>query len=139
MSRCSVRTDCRGVNSSWQLAPLGLLVATYHRRSSHPSVDSGNRDPGADEVEDPAGLLFEAFLISRTTLDDLSRRTAVLGADVSPPAIAALLTGRRRMSVATRNVVAAAINVRLAELAMPASAPVEVTVLDENEPGLGGI
>jgi isopentenyl diphosphate isomerase/L-lactate dehydrogenase-like FMN-dependent dehydrogenase len=67
--------------------------------------------------------LFEAFIACRTTLDDLSSRTATMGEDLSGPIIAAHLTGTSCMSAQGHNVVAAAINARLAELSLPATAP----------------
>jgi hypothetical protein len=67
-------------------------------------------------------LLFEAFIASRTTLDDLSKRIDALGVNLSSATVAALLTGRRAFSAPDRSVVVAAINARLAELAMPAMA-----------------
>ncbi|HEY6812147.1 MAG TPA: hypothetical protein VI074_05595 [Propionibacteriaceae bacterium] len=67
--------------------------------------------------------LFEAFIACRTTLDDLSSRAATMGEDLSGPIIAAHLTGTSCMSPQRHNVVAAAINDRLAELSKPAAAP----------------
>jgi hypothetical protein len=67
--------------------------------------------------------LFEAFVACRTTLDDLSRRAAVLGEDLSSPVIAAHLTGKSCVSSHKHDVVAAAINARLRELSLPAAAP----------------
>lgn len=67
--------------------------------------------------------LFEAFIACRTTLDDLSSRAATMGEDLSGPIIAAHLTGTSCMSAQRHNVVAAAINARLAELSKPAAAP----------------
>jgi hypothetical protein len=67
--------------------------------------------------------LFEAFIASRTTLDDLSSRAATMGEHLSGPVIAAHLTGTSCMSAQRHNVVAAAINARLAELSLPATAP----------------
>jgi hypothetical protein len=67
--------------------------------------------------------LFEAFIACRTTLDALSSRAAPMGEDLSGPIIAAHLTGTSCMSAQRHNVVAAAINARLAELSLPAAAP----------------
>ena len=66
--------------------------------------------------------LFEAFIACRTTLDDLSDRAATLGADLSPPVIAAHLTGRSCISAQKHDVLVTAINTRLAELSLPAAA-----------------
>jgi hypothetical protein len=66
--------------------------------------------------------LFEAFIRCRTTLDDLSNRAAALGEDLSAPVIAAHLTGKSCMPAQKHNVLVAAINARLAELSLPASA-----------------
>mgnify|MGYP001025587905 FL=1 len=66
--------------------------------------------------------LFEAFITCRTTLDDLSYRAAALGADLSAPVIAAHLTGKSCISAQKHNVLVAAVNARLAELSLPASA-----------------
>src|SRR5512133_1699616 len=77
-----------------------------------------------DEVDSEAlERLFEAFIACRTTLDDLSSRAATMGEDLSSPIIAAHLTGTSCMSAQRHNVVAAAINARLAELSKPAVAP----------------
>jgi hypothetical protein len=67
--------------------------------------------------------LLDAFIACRTTLDDLSSRAAALGQKISAPVIAAHLTGRSRISDMKHNVVAAAINARLRELSLPATAP----------------
>jgi len=67
--------------------------------------------------------MFAAFVACRTTLDDLSDRTAALGEDVRGSVIAAHLTGRSSVSDAEHNIVAEAINVRLGELSLPAAAP----------------
>lgn len=67
--------------------------------------------------------MFAAFVACRTTLDDLSDRTAALGEDVAGSVIAAHLTGRSSVSDAKHNIVAEAINVRLGELSLPAAAP----------------
>ena len=66
--------------------------------------------------------LFEAFIACRTTLDDLSDRAATLGADLSAPVIAAHLTGKSCISAQKHDVLVAAVNARLAELSLPASA-----------------
>ena len=77
-----------------------------------------------DQIDNEAlERLFEAFIACRTTLDDLSSRTATMGEDLSGPIIAAHLTGTYCMSGQRHNVVAAAINARLAELSKPAAAP----------------
>ena len=65
--------------------------------------------------------MFAAFVACRTTLDDLSGRAAALGEDVSGAVIAAHLTGKSDVSDAKHNVMADAINARLAELSMPAA------------------
>jgi hypothetical protein len=76
-----------------------------------------------DEIGSEAPkLLFEAFIRCRTTLDDLSNRTAALGEDLSAPVIAAHLTGKSCISAQQHNVLVAAINARLAELSLPGSA-----------------
>ena len=67
--------------------------------------------------------LFAIFLASRTTLEDLSRRTSALGESVAASVIAAYLTGRCSVSAAAHNAVAEAINLRLRELSRPAAAP----------------
>ena len=66
--------------------------------------------------------LFEAFIACRTTLDDLSDRAATLGADLSAPVIAAHLTGKSCISAQKHDVLVTAVNARLAELSLPASA-----------------
>jgi hypothetical protein len=77
-----------------------------------------------DQIDSEAlKRLFEAFIACRTTLDDLSSRTATMGEDLSGPIIAAHLTGTSCISAQGHNVVAAAINARLAELSKPAAAP----------------
>jgi hypothetical protein len=58
----------------------------------------------------------------KTTLDDLSNRAAALGEDLTAPVIAAHLTGKSCVSAQEHNVLVAAINARLAELSLPASA-----------------
>jgi|GEM_PF-5316159 hypothetical protein len=83
---------------------------------------------GSDRATEQIGgealkRLFEAFIACRTTLDDLSFRAATLGEDLSGPIIAAHLTGTSCMSAQKHNIVAAAINARLAELSLPAAAP----------------
>jgi hypothetical protein len=67
-------------------------------------------------------LLFEAFIRCRTTLEDLSNRTAALGEDLSAPVIAAHLTGKSCLSAQQHDVLVAAINARLHELSLPGSA-----------------
>jgi hypothetical protein len=82
-------------------------------------------EPGIrpDEIGSEAlERLFETFVTSRTTLDDLSNRAAALGEDLSPPVIAAHLTGKSPISAQKHNVLVAAINSRLSELSLPASA-----------------
>lgn len=79
-----------------------------------PPADAGT----ADEEN-----LFAAFVACRTTLDDLSGRTAALGEDVRGSVIAAHLTGRSPISDSEYNAVAEAINGRLYELSLPAAAP----------------
>jgi hypothetical protein len=77
-----------------------------------------------DEVSsDALKRLFDAFIACRTTLDDLSSRAAALGQKISGPVIAAHLTGKARISNLKHNVIAAAINARLRELSLPATAP----------------
>jgi hypothetical protein len=84
-------------------------------------VGSGSK---TDEIGSEAlRRLFEAFVACRTTLDDLSNRAAALGEDLSGPVIAAHLTGKSRISDQKHNVLAAAMNARLAELSLPAAAP----------------
>jgi len=80
-------------------------------------------DRNADEIDSEALKgLFEAFVACRTTLDDLSSRTAAMGENIKGPVIAGHLTGRSCMSGRKHNVIAAAINARLGELSMPAAA-----------------
>jgi hypothetical protein len=77
-----------------------------------------------DQIDSEAlERLFDAFIACRITLDDLSSRAATMGEDLSGPIIAAHLTGTSCMSAQRHNVVAAAINARLAELSKPAAAP----------------
>jgi hypothetical protein len=73
-------------------------------------------------VPDDGVLMFPAFLACRTTLENLSDRTAALGENVSGSLIAAHLTGRSPVSDVTHNAVADAINARLGELSLPAAA-----------------
>jgi len=81
-------------------------------------------DRNADEIDNEALKgLFEAFVACRTTLDDLSSRTAAMGENITGPVIAGHLTGRSCMSRRKHNVLAAVINARLSELSMPAAAP----------------
>jgi hypothetical protein len=83
-------------------------------------VGSGRR---SDEIgSDALKRLFEAFVSCRTTLDDLSSRAAALGEDLSPPVIAAHLTGKACISAQRHNILVAAIDARLAELSLPAAA-----------------
>jgi hypothetical protein len=78
----------------------------------------------AGEVSsDALKRLFDAFIACRTTFDDLSSRVAALGQEISGPVIAAHLTGESRVSDLKHNVLAAAINARLRELSLPATAP----------------
>ena len=67
-------------------------------------------------------MLFAAFLACRTTLEDLSDRTAALGERVTGSLIAAHLTGKSPVSDDKHNAVADAINARLGELSLPAAA-----------------
>ena len=71
----------------------------------------------------PGEGLFAVFVLCRTTLEDLSRRTAAYGDALAVSVIAAYLTGRCSLPAATHNVVAGAINLRLRELSRPAAAP----------------
>ena len=91
------------------------------QKTAAPALNgTGNK---ADEVGSEALIrLFETFITCRTTLDDLSDRAAALGADLSPPVIAAHLTGKSCISAQKHNVLVTAINARLAELSLPASA-----------------
>jgi hypothetical protein len=83
-------------------------------------IGAGN---SSDEIGSEAlSRLFEAFITCRTTLDDLSCRAAALGADLSPPVIAAHLTGKSCISAQKHNVLVTAVDARLAELSLPASA-----------------
>jgi len=83
-------------------------------------IGAGNK---ADEIGSEAlKRLFEAFIACRTTLDDLSDRAATLGADLSAPVIAAHLTGKSCISAQKHDVLVTAVNARLAELSLPASA-----------------
>jgi hypothetical protein len=83
-------------------------------------IGAGNK---ADEIGSEAlKRLFEAFIACQTTLDDLSDRAATLGADLSAPVIAAHLTGKSCISAQKHDVLVTAVNARLAELSLPASA-----------------
>ena len=83
-------------------------------------IGAGNK---TDEIDSEAlQRLFEAFITCRTTLDDLSDRAAALGADISAPVIAAHLTGKSCISAQKHDVLVIAVNARLAELSLPASA-----------------
>lgn len=77
----------------------------------------------AGGVPDDGAMLFPAFLACRTTLENLSDRTAALGENVSGSLIAAHLTGKSPVSDVKHNAVADAINARLGELSLPSSAP----------------
>ena len=93
------------------------------RAGSDPAIGHSTLDRSIDLQKD----LFEAFLACRTTLEDLSGRTAALGQDLGGSAIAALLTGKTSVSDAKHNAVAEAINVRLGELSLAPSAPYKRT------------
>jgi len=67
--------------------------------------------------------LLEAFIICRTTFDDLSIRVDARGHHLSVATIAGYMTGRRDLSAARHNWVAEAINSRLLELEMTPRAP----------------
>lgn len=71
----------------------------------------------------PHERLLPVFVLCRTTLEDLSRRTAAPSDAVAVSVIAAYLPGRCSLPAATHNVVAGAINLRLRKLARPAAAP----------------
>lgn len=71
----------------------------------------------------PHEHLLEAFIICRTTFDDLSVRVEARGHHLSVAAIAGYMTGQRSLSAAHHNLVADAINSRLLELEMSAHAP----------------
>jgi hypothetical protein len=83
-------------------------------------IGAGNK---VDEIGSEAlKRLFEAFIACRTTLDDLSDRAATLGADLSAPVIASHLTGKSCIAAQKHDVLVTAVNARLAELSLPASA-----------------
>jgi hypothetical protein len=84
---------------------------------------AGSRDKTHQIGNEDLLRLFQAFVASRTTLDDLSTRVAALGEDLSGPVIAAHLTGQHCISAEKHNVGAAVINARLSELSLPAAAP----------------
>jgi len=71
----------------------------------------------------PRHSLFEAFLASRITLEDLSLRAEALGEELRVATIASYLTGHTSMSDARHDVVAQVINARLRELELPAAVP----------------
>jgi len=71
--------------------------------------------------------LLEAFIICRTTFDDLSIRVAAQGHRLSVATIAGYMTGRRGLSATRHNWVANAINSRLLELERDAQAPYRPT------------
>ncbi|HEU5484270.1 MAG TPA: hypothetical protein VFU98_05140 [Microlunatus sp.] len=83
---------------------------------SKPQLSSS---PGFDDIS----CSFAAFIACRTTLEDLSERTAAIGEQVSGSTIAAHLTGQATVSDVTHNAVADAINTRLQELSLAAAAP----------------
>ena len=66
--------------------------------------------------------LLSVFVMCRTTLEDLSRRTGLYGDALAVSVLADYLTGRRSLPAASHNVVAGAINSRLQELSRPATA-----------------
>lgn len=66
--------------------------------------------------------LLDQFVACRTTLDDLQQRIAALGEQLRITDIAHHLTGKAQLPSALHNVLAAAINQRLTELAEPATA-----------------
>ena len=83
-------------------------------------IGGGNK---TDEIGSEAlKRLFEAFITCRTTLDDLSYRAAALGADHRAPVIAAHLTGKSCNTAQKHKVHFTAVNARVAELSLPASA-----------------
>jgi hypothetical protein len=108
------------------------MIPVSHSRatSAHHQADHPENRPatppspvtGPDRVRDldGQGCLFEAFITCRTTLDDLAIRLAVHGKNLGVATIAAHLTGRTRLGEPDHNVIANAINARLAELARPA-------------------
>ena len=101
-----------------KLPPSGFVMA--QKTAASALNGTGNK---ADEIGSEAlSRLFEAFIACRTTLDDLSDRAAALGADLSPPDIAAHLTGKSCISAQKHDVLVTAVNARLAELSLPASA-----------------
>lgn len=91
------------------------------QKTAGPALIGGGNE--TDEIGSEAlKRLFEAFITCRTTLDDLSYRAAMLGADLSAPVIAAHLTGQSCVSAQQHNVLVTAINARLAELSLPTAA-----------------
>jgi hypothetical protein len=62
---------------------------------------------------------LDAFIACRTTLDDLALRVAAHGRGLSASGIAGYLTGRTRLRESEHNLIAEAINARLAELSRP--------------------
>jgi hypothetical protein len=81
--------------------------------------------------------LFEAFLACRTTLEDLSDRTAALGHVLCGSVIAAHLTGKAWVPDAAHNALADAINKRLGELSLPPAAPYQYTIHGQRLDGNG--
>ena len=81
------------------------------------------------QLPSPHEGLLEAFIICRTTFDDLSVRVDARGHHLSVATIAGYMTGRRDLSAARHNWVADAINSRLLELERHAQAPYRPTGL----------
>jgi hypothetical protein len=114
----SMMAACAEVSNRETSHLSGFLMA--QKMVAPPLTGAGKKtaEIGSEALE----RLFEAFITCRTTFDDLSDRAAALGADLSPPVIAAHLTGRSCISAQKHDVLVTAVNARLAELSLPASA-----------------
>jgi hypothetical protein len=95
----------------------------HPRAGSNPAIGYAVQHRAIDLQKD----LFDAFLACRTTLEDLSDRTAALGQNLKSAVIAAHLTGKTAVSDAKHNALAEAINKRLGELSLPPVAPFKDT------------
>lgn len=83
-----------------------------------PSTPSMSFLGGARQRE----TLLSAFVLCRTTLEDLSRRTGAYGDALAVSVLANYLTGRCNLPATSHNLVAGAINLRLQELSRPPTA-----------------
>ena len=115
LDRFSMMAACAEVSNREFFALLGSVMA---QETAAPALIGAGSEIGREALE----RLFDAFIACRTTLDDLSDRAATLGADLSPPVIAAHLTGKSCISAQKHDVLVIAVNARLAELSLPASA-----------------